>query len=380
MSEYDDRNDALRASGMRLLATGRADRLRLLKEMGKARSSLVISYFTSFREGPGSGINDQDIRVIERHIIKAKSDGVKAVDIFLCTTGGTSTFPWDFLAMFREHMPDGRLGVIVPYWAYSAGSCMALGADEIVMSPSGVLGPVDSQVPIRGQYGMLVGSRILNSYRNFLQRLTGGRTLRPRQLLQAMNGHCDPIIIGTIHKAALEDERTLRAALAARRRPLSDRLHQQICEHFLDRVGFHGQGIRRTEARKAGVAYITDSEKTGVDAQISDLFSRYADVLKLFQPFELGDNDHEVWHGGFDAWGIHTSHTPVILIESQYDTNPAYAGTFSERHWDGPPPIGPFDPTASEMVGKPLYAAPDRQPNLIWMNKSRIDKITRQEQ
>lgn len=39
-----------------------------------------------------------------------------------------------------------KLTVIVPYWAMSAGTLIALGADEIVMYETGQLGPLDMQV------------------------------------------------------------------------------------------------------------------------------------------------------------------------------------------------------------------------------------------
>ncbi|MBU0734226.1 MAG: hypothetical protein KKG10_08760, partial [Proteobacteria bacterium] len=46
--------------------------------------------------------------------------------------------------MLREFCE--KLAVLVPFRAHSAGTTLALGADEIVMGPLGELGPVDPSV------------------------------------------------------------------------------------------------------------------------------------------------------------------------------------------------------------------------------------------
>src|SRR5439155_9771144 len=49
----------------------------------------------------------------------------------------------------RGRIPQGKVTVFVPHYAMSGGTLIALAADEVVMSPHAVLGPVDPQ---RGQY------------------------------------------------------------------------------------------------------------------------------------------------------------------------------------------------------------------------------------
>ena len=48
----------------------------------------------------------------------------------------------------------GRVTVFVPHYAMSGGTLVALAADEIVMDPNAVLGPVDPQLgsPLRGAW------------------------------------------------------------------------------------------------------------------------------------------------------------------------------------------------------------------------------------
>jgi hypothetical protein len=59
----------------------------------------------------------------------------------------------------------GRKTVFVPYFSMSAGTIVSLAADEIVMSPHAVLGPIDAQVPVvvMGMYFLYVPTRAVLS-------------------------------------------------------------------------------------------------------------------------------------------------------------------------------------------------------------------------
>ena len=65
----------------------------------------------------------------------------EALDLFLFTRGGDTEAPWRIVTLMREFC--NRFAVLVPYRAYSAGTLLAMGADEIVMTPTGVLSPID---------------------------------------------------------------------------------------------------------------------------------------------------------------------------------------------------------------------------------------------
>jgi ClpP class serine protease len=69
------------------------------------------------------------------------------LDIVLHTPGGLVLASLQIARAIRRH--KGKVTVFVPHYAMSGGTLIALGADEIVMSPHAVLGPVDPQL---GQY------------------------------------------------------------------------------------------------------------------------------------------------------------------------------------------------------------------------------------
>jgi ClpP class serine protease len=66
------------------------------------------------------------------------------LDIVLHTPGGLVLAALQIARAVHAH--KGRVTVFVPHYAMSGGTLIALAADEIVMSPHAVLGPVDPQI------------------------------------------------------------------------------------------------------------------------------------------------------------------------------------------------------------------------------------------
>jgi ClpP class serine protease len=88
-------------------------------------------------------INDSEevLRAIEL------TDPEVPLDIVLHTPGGVVLAALQIARAVRNH--KGKVTVVVPHYAMSGGTLIALSADEIVMSRHAVLGPVDPQL---GQY------------------------------------------------------------------------------------------------------------------------------------------------------------------------------------------------------------------------------------
>ncbi len=66
------------------------------------------------------------------------------IDILLHTPGGLVLASEQIACALKRH--PGRVTVFVPHYAMSGGTLIALAADEIVMDPNAVLGPVDPQL------------------------------------------------------------------------------------------------------------------------------------------------------------------------------------------------------------------------------------------
>lgn len=94
------------------------------------------------------------------HNIPANVD----LDLMLHTVGGDVEAAEKSMLLIREKVGKAKLRVIVPDFAKSAGTLMAIGADEILMSDTSELGPIDPQVILADKNG----NRQRHSVQNYL--------------------------------------------------------------------------------------------------------------------------------------------------------------------------------------------------------------------
>ena len=132
----------------RLLENSRQRLLARLERQRKTRVILLVH-----RQETMSLLGFPIMRYIDindsEDVIRAcvMTDPEVPVDLVLHTPGGLVLAATQIARAIRER--KGKVTVFVPHYAMSGGTLIALAADEIVMSPHAVLGPVDPQL---GQY------------------------------------------------------------------------------------------------------------------------------------------------------------------------------------------------------------------------------------
>lgn len=87
-------------------------------------------------------IDIDDAEAILRAIRLTPAD--KPIDLIVHTPGGLVLAASQIAHALENH--KGKVTVFVPHYAMSGGTLIALTADEIVMDPNAVLGPVDPQI------------------------------------------------------------------------------------------------------------------------------------------------------------------------------------------------------------------------------------------
>ena len=73
-----------------------------------------------------------------------------SLDLILETPGGAGEVAEDIVKALRAKYP-GDLAVIIPGYAKSAGTLIAMAADEILMEPTSAVGPIDAQIRWQGK-------------------------------------------------------------------------------------------------------------------------------------------------------------------------------------------------------------------------------------
>jgi len=264
-----------------------SDRLELYQCIEESRKRPLVTYVTSARRG-ASGQMAPDVIPEFTNQILAISKKEKHIDILIVSHGGDPTVACHIVSMLRERFE--KIGVLLPYAAYSAATLLALGADEIVMHPFSNLGPVDPQLtytrPIGGEDSkhevIKFGSEDLVNYLAFVREDVG--ISDQEELQRAFELLCKDV--GSIPVGVAK--RVSQFSLLMSEKLLS--LHMQdinearaIAESLNKSFFHHGYPVGRTEAEQIGLAVKKPDE------DLEDLLWRvWQDIMEemqYFQPF-----------------------------------------------------------------------------------------------
>ncbi|WP_457549855.1 SDH family Clp fold serine proteinase [Archaeoglobus sp.] len=123
-------------------------RQSLMKKLGEKRGSNVITLIHR-QESIGlfgipfyKFISIEDSEQVLRAIRMTPKD--QPIDLIIHTPGGLVLAATQIAKALKNH--PAKTTVIVPHYAMSGGTLIALAADEIIMDPNAVLGPVDPQL------------------------------------------------------------------------------------------------------------------------------------------------------------------------------------------------------------------------------------------
>jgi len=125
-----------------------ATRAQALDDLQQRRHSRVIAMIhrqetvSVFGVPVSSSIDIEDSEAVLRAIRATPSE--QPIDFILHTPGGLVLAAEQIAHALVERR--GKVTVFVPHYAMSGGTLLALTADEVVMDPNAVLGPVDPQL------------------------------------------------------------------------------------------------------------------------------------------------------------------------------------------------------------------------------------------
>jgi ATP-dependent protease ClpP protease subunit len=137
---------------------GRYQRQALIKSIQEVSRCRLICYVSG-----SAALIDRDDIVFFVDLLHNVPRGTD-LDFLLHTPGGDIDAAEKVISMVRTSVGAGRLRVIVPDFAKSAGTLMVLGADKIIMSDSSELGPIDPQITLNDGRG----NRIRHSVQMYL--------------------------------------------------------------------------------------------------------------------------------------------------------------------------------------------------------------------
>ena len=320
----------------------RKARVALIRAIEKKRQSKVLTYVTSDRHGLNSVISGDIISVIEPHLRALCGPKTKKFDLFLYSRGGDSNVPWTLVSMIREFLGERLFAVLVPFRAHSAATVVALGADEIVMTRMGELGPIDATIE-RGPHNprepdtkqmLPISVEDVRGFFNLLEELGLNDPTHKMEAFSQLAKEVHPLALGNVSRILSQTQQVTEQLLKFRKNPLSESENKEIVEQLASGITSHGHTIHQTEAVELGLGYVKSAEDEGIEDGLWALHEAYADFFQLNTPFlpddELitNDLDEMSWKG-----------LPIACIESTYRKNVFTLDISNRRVRDVPPQV-----------------------------------------
>ncbi|KAF5092028.1 Serine dehydrogenase proteinase [anaerobic digester metagenome] len=272
------------------------DRVVIYREIEKIRNRPLITYVTSNRPN-ASGIMASDAIPQFCKQISDIPEDEKNIDLLVVSDGGDPNVSWRIISLLRERFE--KIGILLPFQAYSAATLLALGADEIIMHPYSNLGPVDPQLigtpngqnPPGNIQENKFSTEDIAYYLEFVKNDVGIKTEEQKEkAFELICSAVGPVKIGMA-------KRSSNLALSIAEKLLS--LHmtekkkiKQITNAFNKSFYHHGYPIGRSEAKSIGLNVNTREKE--IESLIWNLWLDLESEMKCqnpFNPFDVVLND-----------------------------------------------------------------------------------------
>lgn len=269
------------------------ERRALYEHIEAARRHPLIAYVTSSRANAHAQMAPDVIpRIAEQvRLVGPEHD---AVDLLIVSNGGDPTVAWRIVSMLRERF--SKVGVLLPFSAFSAATLLALGADEVVMHPFANLGPVDMQLAQRrrvhgpdghptGEFEEITfGSEDVRHFLEFLRSDVGISDQGPlEKAFELAIRDVGAIAVGSA-------KRGTNLALSMGEKLLGLHMDDKnqakaIAESFNSAFYHHGYPVGRREAAEAGLNVLR-AEDLGLDDDLWSVWTDVADEMAMASPFD----------------------------------------------------------------------------------------------
>ncbi len=262
------------------------ERKKIYEKIETHRKRPLITYATSGRRNAPGQIAADAVRefIDQLNVLPKNSDDL---DIVINSTGGDGLASWRIMSLIREKIgTKGKIGVLVPHYAFSAATLIALGADEIYMHPMACLGPVDPQITVttkEGQQGFSYEDIV--AFAKFLEeegKLSEQSYLA--QLFEHLVKEVKPTVLGASKRSSGQSvtmaKRLLKMHMTGADATKADAIAEKLNRSFFS----HGHAVSPKEARDLGLK-IAKNDKT-LDELLWQVYLDLESQMEMRIPFD----------------------------------------------------------------------------------------------
>lgn len=254
------------------------DRKKFYEKIEKERNSKVIAYVTGDRPGLETSIGADTPDVFLEHLDKIGK--VHKISLILYTRGGNTLAAWNIVNLFREFCDE--LEIIIPNKCRSAGTLMALGANNIVMTKQATLGPIDPSIS-RDMSPIIPGTNpprkltlsveSVKGYFSLLKKefgAKGEKAISDAYIKLAEQIH--PVVLGDVYRTQKQIQMLAEKMLGFSH--YGKKSTKKIVTFLCSDSGSHDYTINRTEAKNLGLRVESPNQDT-----YNELKAWYFDVV-----------------------------------------------------------------------------------------------------
>ena len=264
------------------------ERKRQLKEISHCRGRESLTYAADLNlANSDSSIDYADLQCFHDQATSLPKD--IAVDFILETPGGDGHVAEDMVNILHNRFTD--VGIIVPGTAKSAGTIIAMSADEILMEPNlSSLGPIDAQLFQQGKsfsaQALLDGFESIKADCDKNQSLNRAyipmlQSLSPGELEHAQNAvnFAKELVTSWLAKYKFRAWHTHatsgKTVTDQEKKSRASDIAKNLCDH--GKWKSHGKSIKLTDLKSMGLK-ITDYSQ---DAKLYEAIRKYHDLLLM---------------------------------------------------------------------------------------------------
>lgn len=270
----------------------------LIKRIEEVRHSSVICYLTGDRENFSTQIGEDVIPILFRHL--ELTGDRENIDLFLYTRGGDMVVPIRIVKLLKNYCHE--LGVLIPYRAHSAGTLIALGADEIVMTKLGELTPIDptTQHPFNPQdtqgKAIPISVEDITSYLLLAKDKGNVSGDRMAEIFADLTKHSysdpkhlHPLALGNVYRAQRMIRILSQRLLSLHMDEKNNRdVIEKIVNELTSDICIHNYPIYRDEAGALGLPVVNpDSQLEKLMWDLYEMYEREMELRKQFNPLEI---------------------------------------------------------------------------------------------
>lgn len=237
-------------------------RRSLIEQVQQITNRKLLVYHTNIAH-PNSHIEPGDVAPFQEMVYDCLHQGHLDVDLVIHSVGGDIDTAEKIVNILRK--PLRSLRVIVPERAKSAATLIALAADQILMSDTSELGPIDPQIIIQtatGQPMVRPAQSFLDGLETIFKEVQEAQEKLPAYY--PILGHLDPALIDFCHKSIQRAkqfaEEWLLKGMCANDSAKAKSIAEELCN--VKKYTSHGAVIDHNEAQRIGleVVYIESTE------------------------------------------------------------------------------------------------------------------------